>query len=79
MKEMIVGTKNQIVIPKEVRQNIKDLGPGKKVMIYSLDDETIVIKVESSDWLNDNYGAMKKIWKTVDPSMEVKKMRKEWI
>ncbi|MHB8362187.1 MAG: AbrB/MazE/SpoVT family DNA-binding domain-containing protein [Patescibacteria group bacterium] len=79
MKEMIVGTKNQIVIPKEVRQKVKDLGPGKKVMIYSLDDETIIIKVESTDWLNDNYGAMKKIWKNVDPSMEVKKMRKEWI
>ena len=51
MQQVTIGTKNQIVIPKEVRQRIKGLKPGSKVSIYSIDDSTIAIKVTPQDWI----------------------------
>ena len=79
MKEITIGTKNQIVIPKEIRDNIKTISPGKQVMIYTLDNETIVIKIKNKDWISSTYGTMRKPWGNIDPIKEVHKMRKEWI
>ncbi|MCL4392776.1 hypothetical protein M1145_01380 [Patescibacteria group bacterium] len=76
---MIIEVENQLVISKEVRQKIKDLGLGKKVKAYSLDNATTVIKVVNTTWLKDNYGIVKKIWKDIDSLKAVKKMRKELI
>lgn len=78
MQQITVGTKNQIVIPKEVRKKIKGLKPGSKVSIYSVDDNTITIKVTSEDWIKSTYGIMEKAWRDIDPSAELEKMRNEW-
>ena len=78
MRQIIVGTKNQIVLPKEIRQKIKGLKPGRKVSIYSLDENTIAIKVSAKNWLDSSYGAMKLLWKNINPIEEVGKMRDEW-
>jgi len=78
MVEATVGTKNQIVIPKEIRQQIKGLKPGSKVKIYSLDKNTVAMKLEPSDWVAETYGMMKEAWADIDPIEEVRKMREEW-
>ena len=78
MKQVTIGTKNQIVIPKEVRQRIKGLKPGSKVSIYSIDDSTVAIKVTPQDWIKSTYGVMEKAWKDIDPIAELEKMRNEW-
>lgn len=78
MKEMSVGSKNQVVIPKEIRNRIKDFKPGKKVILYYLDNETIIMKVKNKNWINDTYGIMKESWIDIDPIKEINKMRSEW-
>jgi AbrB family looped-hinge helix DNA binding protein len=76
--EVTVGTKYQIVIPKEVRKKIKSLIPGSRVNVVSSDGETIAVKPVKADWVKENYGAMKEYWKDIDPIKELEKMRNEW-
>lgn len=78
MQQIIIGTKNQIVIPKEMRKKIKGLKPGRKVNIYSLDENTIAIKVEKNNWLDNSYGLMQKAW-VKNPLKELNNLREEWI
>lgn len=78
MQQVTIGTKNQIVIPKYVREKIKGLKPGKKVDIYTLDENTIAIKVSPKSWVEKNYGLMREAWKGIDPIKELEKMRNEW-
>jgi AbrB family looped-hinge helix DNA binding protein len=78
MQQVTVGTKNQIVLPKEVRKKIKGLKPGRKVMVYPVDNETIQIKLSDADLVEKGYGLMKNAWKDIDPIKELEKMRNEW-
>lgn len=78
MAQATIGTKNQIVIPKEIRKKIKGLKPGSKVIVYPLDANTIALKVEEKDWVEKTYGSMKDAWKDIDPIKELDKMRDEW-
>ena len=78
MQQVTVGTKYQIVIPKEVRKRIKGLKPGQKVKIYSADENTVSIKVAPQDWVERTYGMMTDAWKDIDPIAELEKMRDEW-
>ncbi len=78
MQVVTIGTKNQIVLPKEVREKIKGLKPGRKVMVYSIDADTIKIKASDKDWVERGYGLMKNAWKGGDPIKELEKMRNEW-
>ncbi|OGH05177.1 MAG: hypothetical protein A2W22_05925 [Candidatus Levybacteria bacterium RBG_16_35_11] len=79
MQQVTIGTKNQIVIPKYVREKINGLKPGEKVDVYALDENTLAIKVTEKSWLESSYGIMKKPWKGIDPIKEVEKMRNEWV
>ena len=78
MQQVTVGTKYQIVIPKEVRKKVKGLRPGQKVKIYSADENTVSIKVAPQDWVERTYGMMTDAWKGIDPIAELEKMRDEW-
>lgn len=78
MQQVTIGTKNQIVIPKEVRQKIKGLKPGRKVKIYPLNDTSIVIKLDTRSWIDSSYGLMKKAWNSINPAHELNRIREEW-
>lgn len=78
MQFITIGTKNQIVLPKEVRKKIKGLQPGKKVMVYSLDSDTIAIKVEKKNWLERTSGIASKAWKDIDTTKYLNQLRNEW-
>ena len=41
MSEVTVGSKYQIVIPKQVRSKMKKLKPGVKASVYSKDEDTM--------------------------------------
>lgn len=78
MQQVTIGTKNQIVIPLEVRKKIKGLKPGRKVKVYALSQDTVAIKISDKSWVESSYGAMKQYWKDKRPDLEVEKMRNEW-
>ncbi|MBI2009912.1 MAG: AbrB/MazE/SpoVT family DNA-binding domain-containing protein [Candidatus Chisholmbacteria bacterium] len=77
MHLVTIGTKNQIVIPKEIRQKIPGIKPGAKVGIQS-DGKAITIKPAAADWVEQTAGIMKEAWKDIDPIAELEKMRDEW-
>ncbi len=78
MEVITIGTKNQIVIPKGVRSKIKGLIPGAKVIIKSLDNQTITIKKVSDNWIERTSGMMTKAWQGIDAPKEVNKIKNEW-
>lgn len=78
MQTVTVGSKYQIVIPKEVRKKIKGLEPGSKVNISVENNQTIKVKSESKNWSDESYGFMKNAWKDIDPIAEIEKMRDQW-
>ena len=78
MQTVTVGTKYQIVIPKEVRKKVKGLKPGAKVNVQAVDEETVKVKANPKSWVEESYGFMKDAWKDIDPIAELEKMRDEW-
>ena len=76
--EVTVGSKYQIVIPKEVRKKIKGLKPGTKVIIRSLDERTITVKKVEGSWLERTRGMMKASWKNIDTTKYLDGLRNEW-
>ena len=78
MKQITVGTKNQIVIPKEIRQKVKGIKPGAKVLINSLDSETIEIKKIEQNWVERTRGIASKAWKNIDTTKYLEDLRNEW-
>jgi len=78
MQQVTVGTKYQIVIPKEVRKKVKGLRPGSKVSVNKLDENTIAIKTKPQDWVERTRGMMTEAWKNIDTTAELEKMRDEW-
>lgn len=78
MQTVTIGSKNQIVLPKEVRKKIKGLTPGQKVMVYSLNKNTIAIKVEEKSWVARTSGIAKEAWKDIDTTKYLEDLRNEW-
>ncbi len=78
MQLVTVGTKYQIVIPKEVRKKEKGLRPGTKVLVGGNGKGTITVKTPEKNWSDKHYGALKKYWRGVDPIAEIEKIRNEW-
>ena len=78
MQQVTIGTKYQIVIPKEIRNKVKGLMPGSKVIVRRLDNETIAIKTEEKNWLERTRGMMKDAWKGIDTTQYLENLRNEW-
>lgn len=78
MTQVIVGTKYQIVIPKEVRRKIKGLRPGVKVSVYKSGENALSVDLNPTDWMERNSGLMKDAWKGIDTTKYLKKLRSEW-
>lgn len=80
MQQVTVGTKYQIVIPKEIRKKIKALKPGTKVNVYQTDEQTVTLKpqTDQTSWVEHTRGIATEAWKDIDPIAELGKMRDEW-
>lgn len=77
MYQVTVGTKYQIVIPKEVRKEIQDIKPGTKVGVY-VSNGKVTIKPEQGSWLSRTRGMMKEAWKGIDTTKYLEDLRNEW-
>lgn len=77
MELATVGSKYQIVIPKNIWNKMK-IQPGDKVGLFLDDSGILKIKLRSKSWVERTYGMMKEAWKGIDPIAELKKMRDEW-
>ena len=71
-----IGSKYQMVIPKEVRSEM-NLKPGDKLYVDAVNENTIYLIVPQKSWADQNYGALKRYWKGIDMVKEVKKIRDE--
>lgn len=78
MQQVTVGTKYQIVIPKEVRKRIKGIRPGAKVIVYPNGKNTVTIKTEEKSWVERTRGIAKDAWKDIDTTKYLEDLRNEW-
>lgn len=78
MTKVTVGSRYQIVIPKEVRKKIKGIKPGAKVEVYAMDIKTIKIEPEEKNWLERNRGIAAESWKGIDTTKYLEDLRNEW-
>lgn len=78
MQLVTVGSKYQIVIPKEVRKRINGIKPGAKVVVNGVSDGTITIKAEEKSWVERTRGMMKEAWKGIDTTKYLEDLRNEW-
>lgn len=77
MQTVTVGSKYQVVIPKEVRKKLKGITKGSKVSM-SVRKGNVILKPLKDDWIARTRGSMKEAWKDIDPIAELEKMRDEW-
>lgn len=78
MQQVTVGTKYQIVIPKEVRKKVKGLKPGSKVSVNITDENTLIVKTNPQDWLVRTRGIATEAWKGIDTTKYLEDLRNEW-
>ena len=78
MQQVTVGAKYQIVIPKEVRKNIKGIRPGAKVSVHSVDKDTVTIKTNPTSWVERTRGIAKDAWRDIDTTKYLEDLRNEW-
>lgn len=78
MAVVTVGTKHQIVIPKEVRKKMSGLRPGSKVVVRQLDEETITVKTKPESWADRTRGIAAEAWKGIDTTKYLEDLRNEW-
>ena len=78
MKQITVGTKYQIVIPKEVRNKVKGLKPGAKVIVNSTDLKTVEIRKVEENWVERTRGIASEAWKSIDTTKYLEDLRNEW-
>ncbi len=71
-----IGSKYQIVIPKEIRQEM-NIKPGQKLYVDASGDGTINLIVPPKNWSDQNFGALKKDWQGINMTGEVERIRNE--
>lgn len=77
MSQATVGSKYQIVIPKEVRSKVKNIKPGAKVEIYTL-GTTIKIDPDQKGWVERTRGIAKEAWKGINTTKYLEELKNEW-
>lgn len=78
MQLVTVGSKYQIVIPKDVRKKIQGLKPGDKVSVHQIDQNTISIQSEPENWVERTRGIAKEAWKGINTTKYLDNLRNEW-
>lgn len=76
MSETTVSPKYQIVIPKEVRKNLK-IEDGQKLYVYALGD-SVILSPKPKNYTEKMLGLGQEIWADTDPLEYIRKQRAEW-
>ena len=74
MEQVTIGPKYQIIIPKKLRQQSKNLKPGSKVSVKRVSEDTYLVKVQQGNWVEKMAGMMTS-WK--NPIENLEKSRDE--
>lgn len=77
MQIVTVGSRYQIVIPKEIRKKVQ-VRPGDKVEVSAQDESTVKIKAEPKSWVERTRGIAKEAWKGIDTTKYLEELRNEW-
>lgn len=77
MQIVTVGSKYQIVIPKEARRKINGLKPGSQAVVKNQGKDTLIVRLKPVGWAKTTRGLMNNWWKT-DPLKELEKIRSGW-
>ncbi|OGE81807.1 MAG: hypothetical protein A3H72_01785 [Candidatus Doudnabacteria bacterium RIFCSPLOWO2_02_FULL_48_8] len=73
-----LSSKNQIVVPKEVRKKLK-LQAGVRISVYPVDDERAVIVKEPKSYADALEGLGKEIWRSLGGADKyIKEERASW-
>ncbi|MBI2334490.1 AbrB/MazE/SpoVT family DNA-binding domain-containing protein [Candidatus Daviesbacteria bacterium] len=78
MQLVTVGSRYQIVIPKEVREKMNGLRPGLKVAVRFEKENILTIKTKPVNWLEQNQGIARKAWKNINTTKYLEDLRNEW-
>ena len=73
MKSLVVSSKNQIVVPKQVRDELK-LKSGQRLYLEKIGQHSFTLSTETA--VDKYYGALKDIW-TDDPVTYQRSIRQE--
>lgn len=78
MEHVTVGSKYQIVIPKEVRRRVRGLHPGTKVVVGMIKADTITVKKVRKNWVAQTRGLARRAWSAIDTTKHLEELRNEW-
>ena len=70
-----ISSKYQIVIPKNIRNVVRDVHPGTKVYI-TLENNSIIVTPRRENWAESVRGIIPKKYRVKDPVAYIKNMRK---
>ena len=71
-----ISSKYQIVIPKSIRNVVKEARPGTEVYI-TLDNNSIIVTPKRENWAESVRGIIPKKYHIKDPVAYIKNMRKD--
>jgi len=80
MTQTLISTKYQIVIPKEVRRQLK-LTPGKRLDVHVVSDQIILSpakKTKKMKWPQDYIKNLRGLWKNTDALEYLETERNSW-
>jgi AbrB family looped-hinge helix DNA binding protein len=78
MSLVSVGQRFQIVIPKDVREQIGGLLPGEKIVVHAYTPTSFILSKTSASWIERTKGIAKEAWKKVDTTRFLEGIRDEW-
>lgn len=78
MQIATVGSKYQIVIPREVRKKVPLLKPGSKVKVSANNKVVSITPSSPKSWSERYMGIAKKDWKNIDTTKYLESLRNEW-
>lgn len=73
-----INAKYQLVIPKGIRNVVKDVTAGREAYITAIDDETIQIKLKRTSWIDRYGGTLPLGYYGKDPAKYISDLRDEW-
>ena len=78
-KKVKIGSRYQVVIPKEARKIAKQIKAGKEAVVEPIDACTVKISTKPSveEWLKQTSGIGKGMWGR-DSTKTLRKLRREW-
>ena len=76
MAVVTLSSKNQVVIPKHVREALR-LSPGKKLLVHVEGDMIIMVR-EPDDYVKKLRGLHKEVWEDLDTDKYLEEERNSW-